>query len=234
MAGKFLATGLAGLVISIFASATPAEPWDPNDPNDEMNLYEIYNELYGTSFTTNSDLDPFELASDEVFELAGSSGSVDARARYAALEQRFGYYQPTGSVPGPGDMTELFAITNEGIFAEGEYSANLNITGEFGVYDTAIGKAPFVGSDNTWYSEASLNSDGLDHLITYRTPHENVYLMAWTDLPMNTDFFDADYNDLVVELHLGGEVIPEPASMVLLGLGISGLALRRLRNNASK
>jgi hypothetical protein len=84
---------MAAAVIALPASAlvTPATIWDPSDPSDEWNLYEIYNELYGTTFTTNSDLDALQI-SMETITLSGDPATLTARARYAGSTERFGFY----------------------------------------------------------------------------------------------------------------------------------------------
>lgn len=223
---------LAGVAILFsapaFATATAlniGDPWNPLNPADELNVYEIFNTLYGTSYTSSAELSGLEVP-DQVFDEGNTSITVDAMARYAGSRQHFGIYQPTG-LPG-ASLTELFYITSGGLLSLP--SQTINPSGEFGFYlDPEGGRAnPFI-----WFSEESLNG-GQDHAILFRTPDPNVYLMVWADLNFTRGGdADFDYNDLVIELTINRGIIPEPASMLLLGLGVSTMALRQMRKRSA-
>jgi hypothetical protein len=94
----------------------------------------------------------------------------------------------------------------------------------FGVYGVG------TGNYQLWYSEQGLNSDGMDHLLSYQITglgmDQPTWLLFWEDqYPFNSNPYpsDGDYNDLVIEV----TAIPEPATLVLLALGALAVTRRR-------
>jgi hypothetical protein len=91
-----------------------------------------------------------------------------------------------------------------------------------------------------WYSDTSLNSDGMDHMYAYQGEGDTVrlpggtegpwtdteYVLAWEDLVINGG--DEDYNDFVVMVE-SVEPIPVPGALLLglLGLTAAGVKLRK-------
>jgi hypothetical protein len=226
------------------------DPWVGGVP--ELNLYEIYNAIYGTSFTSTAGatvgfggapatvtggMDSVFIADTGVFT-GSADGTATFQARYAAYEQRFGYYTNTGSPSGDpslgvddGDFVHLFDVENPGNTVTPGGSATLSsLDFPIGFYDNAP-----LGGNRTRFSEEALNIAGLDHMIVLRamngdgTLSSDTFLIAFEDL---RDLGDADFNDLVVEVTIPGFIppppdVPEPASAALLLIGLAGVAARR-------
>ena len=91
-----------------------------------------------------------------------------------------------------------------------------------------------VNTGNTWGSDPVSNSDGVPHLVSSTTfsdfglgstSYVGTYY-GWEDLLHGGD---RDYNDLVFGLNVIPNAVPEPASLLLLGAGVIGLAAMRRR-----
>lgn len=223
---------LGAVLATVFAFAAPAMAVttvsDILNPAEELDLYEIYNALYGTAFTSSGagQLETLQVNPDEVFNLINPTADVQFVARFAGNEQRFGYYtasppsgDPTVSGGGvDGDFHHLFdAATTTGLILDGT-----------GVVAT-IGDSPFalylntpLNSGFTWFSQAALNSDAADHMVMYSIAGDpGKFMIAWEDLPDH----DWDYNDLVIEISF--IPIPEPSTIALMLIGLGGAAIRR-------
>jgi len=223
----FKVLSLVALAMLVMTPAMATVINDGNNPATEDDLWQIYNTLGYGPVGPNSNLIP-QVSPDEVFSLL-TSGQFVATVHFAGNTEEFGFYQPVGG--GPVTTTQILTVTP----ADGTGYINVSaligaISGDFGFYLTTSGYGPTT----TWYSESALNG-GADHMIALATGSPDSILLAWEDLPLfgsspfdNND--DSDYNDLVITFT---RVVPEPTSMVLLGMGIAGAVVRRLRQKAA-
>jgi hypothetical protein len=209
--------------------------FNPDEPSHSTILGDIYSGTFTGSGTDLGDglwtifsngsitayrVYDFDIEDEIIHIVTGNQNNVDqiwtdgtarviAEAKYAAFTQSFGW---NGGGLGTDNYYEL--LTHDDV---GNGPVEIMIDGDF-----LWGMKP---DSYEWWSKNSLNSDGSDHLVTYKitgleTPW-TVWLLFHEDLPYASS--DFDYNDFVIEVR----AIPEPASILLLGLG--ALALLRKR-----
>ena len=139
-----------------------------------------------------------------------ANGRTTAQAKFADFTQEFGYIPDVNKDFIFNDpFVSLFTVAGNGINLGGP-TATLN-SGNVGfLWAIDPSGAPL------WTSLPSQNSDGLDHMVTWRIiDRPNTWVIAWEDLP---GLGDQDFNDLVVEVSIAP--VPIPSAILLLGSGL--------------
>lgn len=200
-----LGIALVAIAAAPAMAATVLDPWAPNGSSSaELNLYQIYNSIYGTDFSGTSaggvggmgnmdDWDPDGIPGllidpSEVWALLieDEPGAAAFRARYAGNSQRFGYVSGQGD---PGDNPPDATPGPESTTPGDPYHWLFDAPAAQGVSEGAWTEIPYGDSPiafydhsggETWYSIADWNSDGLDHVAAYWAMAYDEELQEWT------------------------------------------------------
>jgi Domain of unknown function (DUF4114) len=218
---KTLAVSIIGLLIAAASSQASLTYVNEAAGNGEPSLDTIMTHVYGAYYTRIDD------SVDQVWDLISPTGTASLDAIYAGNSQAL----YTTDLSGNNSAGPIISYGgNQGYIASGTVT---------GIISPNVN--PFLFMDNSpntsttyWSSDPSLNSDLLDHMVTFAITggaDAGDYVIAFEDLPYGQS--DLDYNDFVVQVS-GVKPVPEASTMIagallLLPLGVS--TLRILRRN---
>jgi hypothetical protein len=174
--------GLAGISIAI------NDPYDPGSGGDEKNLYEIFNDIFGTSYGSSDDLFTDRGMADAYDDWwTETNGQITLTVRYAGYDQALGIEDDDG-------LRTLIESIDPG---EQEVTIDFNTNGNFVWVEILSGSGSGVGP---WYSDDRNTPD--DHFLAFDVSDfyaddpsiEGAWVIAFED---TEGLGDQDYNDLV-------------------------------------
>ncbi len=217
-------------------------PTAHNDNDGVPDIHDAVNQLLGTSYSQNYQVDALFVESDSVWQ---NVGSVALIGMTAGNTNTLGVYTDlgTGSVKTAiiGPYANYFGFLGDGTAAHAYPAAMTGMDSgtSFGWYLNSSGA--------TYYSESALNGNRLDHMMTFdlvglegKTVYVNYgdgpvavtlndpYLICWEDLPWsNGKLGDEDYDDMMYIVDVIPVPLPGAVLLGMIGLSYAGFRLRR-------
>jgi hypothetical protein len=227
---------LAGAMLMMATSAMASIIVDINGTDySSVNHTLTYDFIHPSNASTDSGLNQINIVdfildgrlggADHTYTLVNSttekwlgSGAVSVLVKEIAGNANvntFGYYTES--------PTTTYQLFNGPAGSGSVASFTLTPAQDFGFY---LGST----AGNTFYTEKSLNTANEIHAAIFQVDNTSTYVLGFEDKRF-TSGSDRDYQDMILEVTVAP--VPEPGTMMLLGLGMLGMAVygkRRMNN----